>query len=92
MPAGIGSDQQNLVRICRCIQRNELEESTGLGLYALSATLVDKAEASEALKANLVWSAGLEAPSISSLQLNDFRSGEQLRQEVDVKAEKGRIS
>ena len=92
MPASIGSDIQNQSsNLVDAYKRNELEESTGLGIYALSAILVDKAEASEALKANVVWSLGLDSPKhlLSSLQLNNFRSGQSITQEVDVKAEKG---
>ena len=92
MPASIGSDIQNQSsNLVDAYKRNELEESTGLGIFALSAILVDKAEASEALKANVVWSLGLDNPKhlLSSLQLNNFRSGQSIIQEVDVKAEKG---
>ena len=92
MPASIGSDiQSQSSNLVDAYKRNELEEATGLGIYALSAILVDKAEASEALRANVVWSLGLENPKylVSSLQLNNFRSGHNVTQEVDVKAEKG---
>ncbi len=92
MPASIGSDIQNQSsNLVDAYKRNELEQTTGLGIYALSAILVDKAEASEALKANVVWSLGLENPKylVSALQLNDFRSGREVTQETDVKAEKG---
>ncbi len=92
LPASIGSDEQNQSsNLVDAYKRNELEESSGLGIFALSAILVDKAEASEALKANVVWSLGLENPKylLSSLQLNDFRSGKPVKQEVDIKAEKG---
>ncbi|MGB1391350.1 MAG: hypothetical protein ACPH3L_02280 [Flavobacteriaceae bacterium] len=92
MPASIGSDEQNQSsNLVDAYKRNELEEATGLGIFALSAILVDKAEASEALKANVVWSIGLDNPKylLSSLQLNNFRLGNSVQQEVDVKAEKG---
>ncbi|MFY0602569.1 MAG: hypothetical protein JXQ93_01365 [Flavobacteriaceae bacterium] len=92
VPANVGSDLQNKSsNLVDAYKRNELEESSGLGIYALSAILVDKAEASEALKANVVWSLGLENPTylLSSLQLNNFRSKLSIHQEVDVKAEKG---
>ena len=92
MPASIGSDEQNQSsNLVDAYKRNELEEATGLGIFALSAILVDKAEASEALKANVVWSKGLNNPKylLSSLQLNNFRLGNTVQQEVDVKAEKG---
>ena len=91
MPASIGSDEQNQSsNLVDAYKRNELEEATGLGIFALSAILVDKAEASEALKANVVWSIGLNNPKylLSSLQLNNFRLGNSVQQEVDVKAEK----
>ena len=63
----------------------------GVGIYALSAIIVDKAEPSEALKANVVWSLGLEKPThlLSSLQLKNFKQGEDLKEETDIKAEKG---
>tara|TARA_B110000003_G_scaffold152808_2_gene153531 strand:- start:49278 stop:52748 length:3471 start_codon:yes stop_codon:yes gene_type:complete len=92
MPASIGSEEQNQSsNLVDAYKRSELQESTGIGIYALSAILVDKAEASEALKANIVWSIGLDNPKrlLSSLQLNDFRSGKDVYKEVDIKAEKG---
>ena len=92
MPASIGSDTQNTSsNLVDAYKRNELEASSGLGIYALSAILVDKAEASEALKANVVWSLGLDYPKylLSSLQLDNFRSRKPVDQEEDVKAEKG---
>ena len=92
LPASIGSDTQNQSsNLVDAYKRNELEQSTGLGIFALSAILVDKAEASEALRANVVWSLGIEKPKylLSSLQLNNFRSQQEITQEVDIKAEKG---
>jgi hypothetical protein len=92
VPASIGADIQNASsNLVDAYKRNELEKTSGLGIYALSAILVDKAEASEALKANVVWSLGVENPQylVSSLQLNNFRFGEDVTQEEDVKAEKG---
>ena len=72
-------------------KRNELEESSKIGIYALSAIIVDKAEPSEALKANISWSNGFDDCKIliSSLQLDNFRKNIELSQENDVKAEKG---
>ena len=64
VPASIGSDVQNASsNLVDAYKRNELEATSGLGIFALSAILVDKAEASEALKANVVWSLGLESPT-----------------------------
>ena len=92
VPAGIGSYIQNQSsNLVDAYKRNELDSISGLGIYALSAILVDKAEASEALKANVVWSVGLDDPIhlVSSLQLDNFRKGNTVFQETDVKAEKG---
>ena len=92
MPYGVSTDLQAIrSNLVDAYKRNELEKTSGLGIYALSAILVDKAEASEALKANVVWSLGLDNPTylVSSLQLNKFRFGQSVEQEEDVKAEKG---
>ena len=92
LPFGVGSDLQNQSsNLVDAYKRSELEEKTGLGIFALSAIIVDKAEPSEALKANIVWSLGLDNPKylLSSLQLKAFRNRKPIHQEVDVKAEKG---
>lgn len=92
LPYGVGSDlqmkQSNLVD---AYKRNELDSESGLGIYALSAIIVDRAEPSEALKANVVWQKGLESPTylVSSKQVPAFKAGEVVSQETDVKAEKG---
>ena len=46
-------------------KRNELDIGSGLGVYSLSALIVDRAEPSEALKANTVWSLGFETQNTS---------------------------
>jgi len=92
LPYGVGSDLQNASsNLVDAYKRNELEKSSGLGIYALSAIIVDKAEPSEALKANIVWSTGLDQPKhlVSSLQVESFRKNQDLQEETDVKAEKG---
>ena len=92
LPYGVGSDIQGIrSNLVDAYKKCELETDSGLGIYALSAIIVDKAEPSEALKANSVWSLGLNNPTylLSALQLNDFRRGLELKQEVDIKAEKG---
>ncbi|MCB0518474.1 MAG: hypothetical protein KDD27_06035 [Saprospiraceae bacterium] len=92
MPYGVASSLQNAAsNLVDAYKRSELDAETGLGIFALSAIIVDKAEPSEALKANTVWSLGLEKPTylLSSLQLKNFRRGLPVQQETDVKAEKG---
>ena len=92
MPYGVEPDTQNATsNLVDAYKRNELLVETGLGIYALSAIIVDKAEPSEALKANVAWSLGFDRPKylVSSLQLDNFRKGEPVREERDVKGEKG---
>ena len=92
LPYGVGSmlqtQRSNLVD---AYKRNELEKESGIGIFALSAIIVDKPEPSEALKANIAWSLGLEYPKhlLSSLQLENFRKGLSIKEETDIKAEKG---
>lgn len=92
LPAGVGSDLQRASsNLVDAYKRSELHASTGLGIFSLSAIIVDKAEPSEALKANITWSIGLNNPSylVSSSQLDHFRKGDTIQQETDVKGEKG---
>lgn len=92
LPYGVGSDLQNASsNLVDAYKRNELETETGIGIYALSAIIVDKAEPSEALKTNAVWSLGFNTAKylMSSVQLKNFRKGQDIKQEEDVKAEKG---
>ncbi len=92
LPFGVDPDVQikssNLVD---AYKRSELVADTGMAIYALSAIIVDKAEPSEALKANVAWSMGLEKPQylLSSLQLDNFREDKTISTETDVKGEKG---
>ncbi len=92
IPYSVGEDMQKLSsNLVDAYKRNELIPDSGVGIYALSATIVDKAEPSEALKCNMAWSLGMDNPTylVSSLQLDHFRSGEAIHQEIDVKAERG---
>ena len=92
MPFGVSSDLQNQSsNLVDAYKRSELIKDKGLAIYALSAIIVDKAEPSEALKANIVWSMGLENPKylLSSLQVKNFRKTGFVEEETDVKAEKG---
>jgi hypothetical protein len=92
LPYGLSADLQNsFSNLVDAYKKNELESEIGLGIYALSAIIIDKPEPSEALKANIAWSLGLENAThlISSLQLNNFRKGFPINQETDIKAEKG---
>ncbi len=92
MPYGVPSDlQQSASNLVDAYKRSELEPAAGIGVYALSAIIVDRAEPSEALKANIAWSLGLDHPKhlLSSLQLKNFRQKKKIQEERDVKGEKG---
>ncbi len=92
LPYGVESSLQaassNLVD---AYKKCELEAEVGLGLFSLSAVIVDKAEPSEALRVNVAWA--LNRPNSTKLlcskQLEAFRNGKVPIQEVDVKAERG---
>lgn len=92
LPYGVGSDLQNSSsNLVDAYKKCELEKDSGLGIFALSAIIVDKAEPSEALMATTVWSTlGTQAKHLlSSIQLDDYRAGKTIQEEIDVKAEKG---
>lgn len=92
LPCGVGSMLQNQrSNLVDAYKRNELNNESGIGIFALSAIIVDKPEPSEALKANIAWSIGLENSKhlLSSLQLDNFRKGLPIKEETDIKAEKG---
>jgi hypothetical protein len=92
MPHGVSSDlQATTSNLVDAYKRSEIDSQSGLGIFALSAIIVDKAEPSEALKANIAWSLGLDNPTylLSSLQLAAFRKNQKLQPETDIKGEKG---
>lgn len=92
LPYGVEDALQNASsNLVDAYKKCELETDTGLGIFSLSAIIVDRAEPSEALKANTVWSYGLENAKVllCSKQLDHFRAGFEIDQEVDIKAEKG---
>jgi len=92
MPYGVSPDlQTSTSNLVDAYKRSELVKESGLGIFALSAIIVDKAEPSEALKANVVWSLGLENKTylLSSFQLDKFRKLESIEEELDIKGEKG---
>jgi len=92
LPYGVSEDLQNKrSNLVDAYKKCELDANTGIGTYALSSMIVDKAEPSEALKATAAWSTGIDNAKylVSSSQLDNFRKGKKITQEVDVKAEKG---
>jgi hypothetical protein len=92
LPYGVGSAlQANASNLVNAYKKNELDEKSGLGMFMLSAIIVDKAEPSEALKTTTVWGSGLKRNTIllANGQLDNFRFGHPLQKETDIRAERG---
>ena len=92
LPYSVGEDlQKSYSNLIDSYKRSELKKDAGIGIFALSAIIVDRAEPSEALKCNIAWSHGFDNPLhlVSSKQLDSFRRGETLHEEIDIKAERG---
>jgi hypothetical protein len=72
-------------------KKNELIEGTSLGLYTLTAQVIDRAEPRESLHAAAVWSHGLPGAKVllSSEQNRRFRHGQALTQETEVRGKRG---
>lgn len=78
--------QSSFSSLLNAYKRNELEQSSGLGMFSLSATLTDLAEPSESLQATVAWQTGLQ-PSCYLLcgdQVGAFRHGSSLTSEHDI--------
>lgn len=92
IPYGVETDVQGgLSCLVDAYKKNELDADSGLGMYSMSSILVDRAEPSEALSTTTVWSVGLSKSKklVSSLQLDSFREGEAIEQELDVRGRRG---
>ena len=87
LPANVDQDMQTVFStLVDAYKKSELLPESGIGIYALSSVPVDRAEPSESLTANTVWSMGLDDPIylLSTQQLDRFRRGEPVEQETDV--------
>ena len=92
LPWGVEFYTQNSTsNLVDAYKRSELVKNSGLGMFAMSAILVDKAEPSEALKTNIAWSIGLASSKklLSSIQVEGFIRTGNVSEELDIKAEKG---
>ena len=92
LPAGIDKFTQNTFStLVDGYKKTELIENSSLALYRMEAILVDRAEPSESLRVNTVWSVGLQHADylLSSTQLNAFRYGQEIVPETDAKGVRG---
>ncbi|UCE02208.1 MAG: hypothetical protein JSW67_13295 [Candidatus Latescibacterota bacterium] len=69
---------QHASNLVDAYKQSECDPETGLGIFALSARIVDRAEAAEELRANIVWCHGLPRcdVTLSSDALEAFRRNE----------------
>ena len=72
-------------------KKNEVVAGTSLGLYTLTAQVIDRAEPRESLHAAVVWSHGLPNAKIllSSRQNRAFQHGKELSAETEVRGKRG---
>jgi hypothetical protein len=92
LPANAATSVQNsLSSLLDAYKRNELDDKTGLAIFALNATLTDLAEPSESLLATTVWHTGLDPSGylLSSTQLDHFRAGKGIITETEVRGQRG---
>jgi hypothetical protein len=93
LPAGVDYAFQNeYSNLLDAYKKNERIQGTSLGIFALSAIPVDRAEPSEALTATTVWSKGLEQNQkilLSDRQINAFIKGGIVESETDIRAARG---
>ena len=92
LPYGVYQQFQNeFSTLIDGYKKNELIEEFGIGIFSLSSIPSDKAEPSESLKTTTVWSTGIEVENylLSSRQLTEFRLGNEIINETDIRAAKG---
>ena len=92
LPFGTNRVTQNTYStLVDAYKKTELVEGSTLALYRMEAIMVDRAEPSESLRVNTVWSIGLNNAKflLSSAQLDAFRRGEKLQPEVEAKGVRG---
>jgi len=85
LPAGTPlAVQTNASNLVDAYKWAELDADTGLATYALYSGISDRAEPCESLRASTVYGLGLDTPTVllSSLQLETFRRGGDVVQEV----------
>jgi len=74
-PLALHQSASNLVDAYR---KSEIDPDSGLGIYSLTSAITDRAEAAESLRANVVWTCGLEGARLhlSDAAVTAFRRGQ----------------
>ncbi len=94
LPSGVDRQTQNTYSaLVDGYKKTELVEACSLVLFRMESILVDKAEPSESLRANTVWSYGLETNTflLSSSQLTAIRRGKKAQPESEAKGVRGAV-
>ncbi len=93
MPSGVPlATQQRASSLVNAYRRSEvLQDAPRIAVYALSARIVDRAEPSEALRANIVWSAGLDGAQVllDESQIDRFAQGRPLQAQSELRGRPG---
>ena len=92
LPSGIDRLTQNTFStLVDRYKKTELINNSNVALFRMESILVDRAEPSESLRANVVWSEGMENAFflLSSTQLNNFRTGVEILPETESKGVRG---
>ena len=92
LPSGIDRLTQNTFStLVDGYKKTELVENCGLALFRMESILVDRAEPSESLRANTIWSCGLSNSTflLSSGQLKAVRNGQKATPELEAKGVRG---
>jgi hypothetical protein len=92
LPSGINLGMQtDKSTLLDAYKKSELLTPASIAAYTLSSIPVDRPEPSEALRATLVWSTGINPAGrlLSSRQLNAFRQGLEIVAETDIRAGRG---
>jgi hypothetical protein len=92
LPAGTPrSTQSSSSNLIDAYKWNELDQPTGLAMFTVYSGITDRAQPSESLKANTVFSLGFKHPQIllSNAQLDSFRRGETIQDELTTRGTRG---
>ena len=94
MPSGVEQKTQNVFsNLVDAYKKTEQVPNTGMVLFRMEAILVDRAEPSESLRCNSIYTLGLQNAGYltSSRQLDAFRKGEPIAAEPESKGVRGAI-
>jgi hypothetical protein len=92
LPYGVPhSMTQSVGNLADAYKRSEVDEKTAIGIFSLTAGISDRPEAFEVLRANTVWTVGLDGYSVhlSREAIDAFRAGERPPAETVLTGRRG---